>query len=65
MTLGPCIYSKFQSSIRLNFLRFKARKRSITSEAERVSSADSTATIFETTAAGSIVALSKKYDFGR
>jgi hypothetical protein len=54
------IYSKnSNSSIRLNFLRFKATKKSITSEAERVSSADSIASVFETPEAGSIAALSK------
>jgi hypothetical protein len=56
------VYSKnSKSDIRLNLPRFKARKKSITSKAERVFFAF----VFETPAAGSIAALSEKYDFVR
>jgi hypothetical protein len=37
----------------------------ITSEVGKISSADSTTSVFETPAAGSVAALSKTYDFGR
>jgi hypothetical protein len=56
------IYSKNpKGNIILNFLRFKTRKnKNTTSEAKRVSSVDSAASVLETPTAGSIAALSKK-----
>jgi hypothetical protein len=58
-------FKNSKSNIRSNIPRFKTRKKkSITSEARRVSSAASTASVFEVPVASSFVALSKKYDFG-
>jgi hypothetical protein len=56
-----------KNNIRLNSPQFEVRKKvkSITSEAEGASSAESTISVFEPPASCSKVALSKKYDFGR